>query len=42
MATPDTKVLGDMIIQDVDGNPVRFGSAWETQPALFVFLRHFG
>jgi hypothetical protein len=42
MATPDTAALGEMIVQDVHGQPVRFGSAWESQPALFVFLRHFG
>ncbi len=42
MATPDTAALGEMIVQDVHGQPVRFGSAWESQPVLFVFLRHFG
>jgi len=42
MATPDTAALGEMIVQDVHGQSVRFGSAWQSQPALFLFLRHFG
>ena len=42
MATPDTAALAEMIVQDVHGQSVRFGSAWQSQPALFLFLRHFG
>jgi hypothetical protein len=42
MFTPDTAALGRIAVQDVDGRPVVFGSAWADRPAVFVFLRHFG
>ena len=30
------EILGD------DGHPVVMGSAWQKQPVLLVFIRHFG
>jgi hypothetical protein len=42
MLAPDTAALGRIAVQDVDGRPVVFASAWENRPAIFVFLRHFG
>ena len=42
MLTVDTETLGKLTVQDVDGRPVVFGTAWADRPALFVFLRHFG
>ncbi len=38
----DTARLGDIELKDHTGAPVRVGSAWETGPAVLVFLRHFG
>ncbi len=38
----DTAALGKIEIQDASGAPVRVGSAWDSSPALLVFLRHFG
>ena len=42
MFTADTRALGGMVVQDVEGAPVTFASAWADRPAIFVFLRHFG
>lgn len=38
----ETAALGALEIRDADGAPVRVGAAWETGPAILVFLRHFG
>lgn len=38
----DTAALGAMEVKDSSGAPVRVGTAWESRPALLVFLRHFG
>jgi hypothetical protein len=34
--------LGDVVVKDVNGAAVRLGSLWAEQPALLVFVRHFG
>jgi hypothetical protein len=34
--------LGDLVVQDVDGNDVRLFKLWEDRPAVVVFVRHFG
>ena len=34
--------LADVELPDDEGNPVRLGSLWEEDPALLVFLRHYG
>jgi hypothetical protein len=34
--------LAPIEIIDGAGQPVTMGSAWEQQPVLLVFIRHFG
>ena len=34
--------LSMITLTDVDGKEVRFGSLWIRQPAVVVFLRHYG
>jgi hypothetical protein len=34
--------LSAIILPDADERPVRLGSLWESQPAIVVFLRHYG
>jgi hypothetical protein len=34
--------LSDIVLPDADECPVRLGSLWESQPAVIVFLRHYG
>jgi hypothetical protein len=34
--------LADIELIDDQGSAVRIGSSWEKQPALLVFIRHFG
>jgi hypothetical protein len=34
--------LSMIILPDVDGRELRFGSLWIRQPAVVVFLRHYG
>lgn len=36
------QALAGVTLPDADGRPVRLGSLWETQPAVIVFLRHYG
>jgi hypothetical protein len=31
-----------MVLPDADGREIRLGSLWERQPAVVVFLRHYG
>lgn len=31
-----------VVLPDVDGKEWRMGSLWATQPAVIVFLRHYG
>jgi hypothetical protein len=41
-APGDTAAIDDIELLDVHGEPVRLGSLWESQPALVVWLRHYG
>jgi hypothetical protein len=34
--------LSMITLPDVDGRELRFGSLWIRQPAVVVFLRHYG
>jgi hypothetical protein len=38
----DASELGVMELVDDEGRPVTIGSAWADQPALLVFVRHYG
>jgi hypothetical protein len=31
-----------IVLPDADERPVRLGSLWESQPAVIIFLRHYG
>ncbi len=31
-----------IVLPDADGKEIRMGSLWATQPAVVVFLRHYG
>lgn len=31
-----------IVLPDADGKELRLGSLWATQPAVLVFLRHYG
>jgi hypothetical protein len=37
-----SKQLADIVLPDVSGREIRLGSLWEKQPAVIVFLRHYG
>jgi len=34
--------LSGIVLPALDGTPVRLGSLYESQPAVLVFLRHYG
>ena len=34
--------LADIVLPDAAGGDVRLGSLWEQNPAVVVFLRHYG
>ncbi len=34
--------LGLLELEDADGNKVRLGPLWADQPAVIIFLRHWG
>jgi hypothetical protein len=34
--------LSAIVLPDADERTVRLGSLWESQPAVIVFLRHYG
>ncbi|MDQ4049285.1 MAG: hypothetical protein M3131_07895 [Actinomycetota bacterium] len=38
----DARVLDDIELRDWRGHPVRLGDVWAANPALLVFLRHYG
>jgi peroxiredoxin len=38
----DMRALADLRVLDVEGRPVRLGDQWKSQPAVVVWLRHFG
>jgi len=37
-----SKQLADIVLPDAFGKEVRLGSLWEKNPAVVVFLRHYG
>jgi hypothetical protein len=42
MARTLSEALEPLTLPDADGQPVRLGSLWDRQPAVVVFLRHYG
>jgi len=34
--------LAGIVLPDAFGKTIRLGSLWETNPAVLVFLRHYG
>jgi hypothetical protein len=36
------ELLAPIVLPDADGREIRLGSLWERQPAVVVFLRHYG
>ena len=34
--------LADVVLQDHNGEDIRLGDLWRDQPAVLVFLRHYG
>ena len=38
----DAKALEDIVLRDWKGQDVRLGDMWSDNPALLVFLRHYG
>jgi hypothetical protein len=39
---PLAESLAPIVLPDPDGQQIRLGSLWERQPAVVVFLRHYG
>jgi len=37
-----SEALAPIVLPDSGGQPLRLGSLWESQPAVLVFLRHYG
>lgn len=37
-----TRGLADIVLDDSAGQPVRLGDVWRDQPAVLIFLRHYG
>jgi len=45
MTTSDSGIASDLAPIDLanpDGERIMLGSLWETEPAVLVFLRHYG
>ncbi|HTT61375.1 MAG TPA: hypothetical protein VMG35_06025 [Bryobacteraceae bacterium] len=42
MVGPMAEALALIVLPDADGREIRLGSLWEQQPAVLVFLRHYG
>ena len=38
----DASALTGIVVKDLDGADVTLGSLWEDQPAVLVWLRHYG
>ncbi|HEV2723310.1 MAG TPA: hypothetical protein VGV10_01640 [Thermoleophilaceae bacterium] len=38
----DVRALADIVLRDWRGQDVRLGDVWSENPALLVFLRHYG
>lgn len=36
------KRLGEISVQELDGNWIELRSLWEDRPAAIIFLRHYG
>ena len=34
--------LAHIVLPDAEGNKIQLGSLWKNQPAVVVFLRHYG
>ena len=34
--------LAPVFASTADGEPLRLGTLWEDQPAILIFIRHFG
>jgi hypothetical protein len=41
-APANADALANVVVRDLRGNDVRLGDLWSSQPALLVFLRHYG
>jgi hypothetical protein len=41
-APKDARALEDVVLKDYRGNDVRLGDLWSENPAVLVFLRHYG
>ena len=42
MAQSLSEALAGIVLPDSEGREIRLGSLWESQPAVLVFLRHYG
>jgi len=42
MAETISARLSNVVLPQAGGNEVRLGSLWEKNPAVLVFLRHYG
>lgn len=42
MAESISARLAAVVLPEADGGEVRLGSLWEQNPAVVVFLRHYG
>ena len=42
MADTISKKLANIVLREAGGGEVRLGSLWEKNPAVIVFLRHYG
>jgi peroxiredoxin len=42
MASSFSQALAGIELSDSNGSPVRLGSLWKSNPAVVVFLRHYG
>ena len=37
-----SEALANIVLPELDGRNIRLGALWERQPAVVVFLRHYG
>jgi hypothetical protein len=42
MEIPFSSRLAMIVLPDADGREIRLGTIWAKQPAVIVFLRHYG
>jgi len=42
VASSLSEALADITLPDSNGGLVRLGSLWKSNPAVIVFLRHYG